>query len=145
MTDEKTCTPVQAAKLAVALHEAAHVVALRHYANAAAFVTMTGWDKGHGLTGMGTTTGMKEITNTEEYTMILAALIVTENVDDLAPGIVTPVGDWAYVTLAMRMKPDQIRASRKWKSLSQWVEAHEAEIAAVAQDIMEGREMFELT
>jgi hypothetical protein len=143
MTDEKTRRAFLATKTAVAMHEAAHAVALRYYANVGAFVTMHDWNYGYKLTGWGELTAMGTTTELEDYTMILAGLIVTDKVDHLAPGVVTPKRDWAYVIFTMGMKPDQIRESEEWRVLSEWVDAHWLEITAVAEEILNGRRMFE--
>ena len=134
--------PLKVLQLMIAVHEAAHVVAIREFAGVGSRVTVDQWDSEDGCAW---TEALGHVSNDNHLNSLTAALVITDEIDRVLPGLLSPHQDWAELSRLTGLDAEQIRASLSWRIISAWVELFRLEIGAVAQEIMEGREIFELT
>lgn len=131
----------KAVKLAVALHEAAHVVALRDFAGVGSRVK---WEEPENAMGWAFTQSLGKVSNQDHLSSIMAALIITDDINKAMPTILLPHSDWEEVSRATGLNTEEIRATPAWKTVSAWLDTTRLEIGAVAQEIVDGRELFEI-
>jgi hypothetical protein len=132
---------VNACWLAVAMHEAAHVVAHRHFGMVGSRVTMGPMEIGVEGRSFTVTTG--ETSAGEFLGSCLGALVLTDEIEELLPGALNPNGDWETASELMGLSPDEIRETPLWNGAKAWLNRHRLEIGDVAQQILAGREVFD--
>lgn len=129
-----------ALKLALAAHEAAHVVAAREFAGVGSRVTFEGWGT---KMGYGETQPLGSVSRSDFITILVAALVITDEMGSgFAPGLLNADKDWEKVRKLTGLTPDELRVTPGWKEISAWLEDVRLQIAIVTQEILDGREIF---
>lgn len=127
--------------LAVAMHEAAHVVAHRHFAKVGSRVTMGAMEIG--IEACSFTETLDGTSPGELLGSCLGALVITEEIETLLPGILNPDGDWATASELTGLTPNEIREAPIWEGTKAWLNGVRLEIGDVTQQIIAGRDVFE--
>lgn len=140
MSDEKP-RGLKTLQLMIALHEAAHIVALRVFAGVGSRVALQEWD---GETAYAFTKSIGDVSRADHITSLVAALVITDEIHNVLPGLLQPRTDWAEIRKLTGLGPEELRVTPTWKTVSVWVECARKGIGAVAKEIVAGRTVFEL-
>lgn len=125
--------------ITAAMHEAAHVLAYRHLGH---LDSQVGRRKHEHRTEHWTAAIAEDVPASVDCYSLTAALIVTDAINKVAPGVLDALDDWEHLCAMTRLTADEIRDSEPWREMRDWLLPRRGEIGEIAVKILKGQEVF---